>query len=350
LQLACLIAPAYYHRTSVLPIPGNCLFAIAGHRESGPAGVTYAGARHCGQTTQLPIPSVIAMPARSARDWVLLLALSAMWGTAFLFIKLGVATVPPATLAAGRIALGALILYIAVRWRGLALPPPGRAWARFGVIALIGNAAPFFLISWGQQTIDSALAGILMAVMPLTTLLLAHFFVAGERMTAWRAIGFCVGFSGIVVLMGPAALAGLHENVAAQLAVLAGAVCYAANSVIARRLIVSNFLVASAAVMLVAAVMAVPLALLLDRPWTLTPSAGSLAAIVWLGIGPTALATILYFKLIATAGPTFMSLVNYLSPVAALSAGVALLGEQPGSAAFAGLCLILLGIAVSRRG
>ena len=220
------------------------------------------------------------MSARSARDWVLLLALSAMWGTAFLFIKLGVATVPPATLAAGRIALGALILYAAVRWRGLVLPPPGRAWAQFGVIALVGNAAPFFLISWGQQTIDSALAGILMAVMPLSTVLLAHFFVAGERMTPWRAIGFSVGFSGIIVLMGPAALAGLHENIAAQLAVLAGAVCYAANSVIARRLIASNFLVASAAVMIVAAVMAVPLALLLDRPWTLTPSTGSLAAIV----------------------------------------------------------------------
>jgi drug/metabolite transporter (DMT)-like permease len=293
---------------------------------------------------------VIAMPARRAIDWVLLLALTAMWGTAFLFIKLGVATVPPATLVAGRVALGALVLYIALRWRGLALPPPGRAWLPFALIALVGNSAPFFLISWGQRTIDSALAGILMAVMPLTTLLLAHFFVAGERMTAWRAIGFCVGFSGIVVLMGPAALAGLHTNVAAQLAVLAGAVCYAANSVISRRLIAADFLVASTAVMIVATVMALPLALVLDRPWTLAPGAGSLAAIAWLGIGPTALATLLYFKLIATAGPTFMSLVNYLSPVVAVVAGVTLLGEQPGPTAFAGLCLILLGIAVSRRG
>jgi len=280
---------------------------------------------------------------------MLLFALSAMWGSAFLFIKIGVASVPPATLVAGRIALGAMILYTALRWRGLRLPPPGRAWLPFAIIALVGNAAPFYLISWGQQTIDSALAGILMAVMPLTTLLLSHYFVAGERMTVWRTTGFVIGFAGIVVLTGPDVLAGLHGHIIAELAVLAGAICYATNSVLSRRLIASDFLVASTAVMIVATVMTLPLALMLDRPWTIVPGAGSVAAIVWLGIGPTALATILYFKLIATAGPTFMSMVNYLTPVVALLAGVILLGEQPGHSAFAGLALILFGIAVSRR-
>lgn len=289
------------------------------------------------------------MPAHSARDWGLLLALSAMWGTAFLVIKLGVATVPPVTLVAGRIVLGALILFIAMRWRGLALPPPGRAWLPFVVIAFVGNSAPFFLISWGQSIIDSALAGILMAIMPLTTLVLAHFFIAGERMTAWRTVGFVTGFSGIIVLMGPDALAGADGNILAELAVLAGAICYAANSVISRRVIKTDFLVASAAVMIVGSIMTLPLALLIDRPWTLAPSATSVIAIVWLGIGPTALATLLYFKLIATAGPTFMSLVNYLTPVVALMGGVFLLGEHPGTNAFAGLAMILLGIAVSRR-
>ncbi len=290
------------------------------------------------------------MSARSARDWGLLLALSAMWGSAFLFIKLGVASVPPATLVAGRIVIGAIVLYVALRWRGLALPPFGAAWWPYAAIALAGNSAPFFLISWGQQVVDSALAGILMAIMPLTTLLLAHFFVAGERMTLWRTTGFVIGFSGIVVLMEPSALSAAGGNLIAELAVLAGAVCYAANSVISRRLITTDFLVASTAVMVVATVMTLPLALWIDRPWTLAPSAGSVASIIWLGIGPTALATILYFQLIATAGPTFMALVNYFSPVVALAAGVALLGEQPGPAAFAGLGLILLGIAVSRRG
>ena len=286
------------------------------------------------------------------KAWALLAALVAMWGSAFLFIKLGVATVPPATLAASRLALGAATLYAVMRWRGLALPPAGSRWLSFGALAIVGNCIPFYLIGWGQQVIDSALAGILMAIMPLATLLLAHFFVAGERMTANRAFGFSLGFVGIVVLMGPAALAGLGGSllaVTAQAAVLAGALCYAANSVMARRLIETDILVASTAVLIVATIAIVPVALILDRPWTLAPSTASVVAIVWLGVGPTALATLLYFTLIASAGPTFMSLVNYLSPMVALLAGVTLLGEHPGASAIAGLGLILLGIALSRR-
>jgi drug/metabolite transporter (DMT)-like permease len=191
-----------------------------------------------------------------------------------------------------------------------------------------------------------------MGVMPLATLLLAHFFVAGERMTAARALGFSIGLAGVVVLMGSTALTGLGGSLlkaSAQAAVLAGALCYAANSVLARRLIATDFLVASTAVLIVASALMVPAALVFDYPWALAPSAGSAAAIVWLGIGPTALATILYFRLIAAAGPTFMSLVNYLSPVVAVLAGVSLLGEEPGVTALAGLGLILLGIALSRR-
>ena len=292
------------------------------------------------------------MAKHNITHWVLLLSLAAMWGSAFMFVKLGIASVPPATLVASRLALGALLLYAVMRLRGLALPPLGRRWIPFAVLAIVGNSAPFYLISWGQQFIDSALAGILMAVMPLTTLLLAHFFVAGERMRANRAVGFSVGFSGILVLMGPAVLSGLGGSlleVTAQATVLAGALCYAANSVMARRLVATDFLVTSTSVLIVATIVTAPLALVLDRPWTLAPSVSSAAAIIWLGIGPTALATLLYFRLIAAAGPTFMSLVNYLSPLVALLAGVLLLGEKPGLTAFAGLGLILLGIGLSRR-
>ncbi len=292
------------------------------------------------------------MHPHPVKHWVLLLALTAMWGSSFMFIKLGVATVPPATLAASRLALGAVLLYAVMRMRGLALPPLGRRWLPFVALAIVGNCAPFYLITWGQQFIDSALAGILIAVMPLATLLLAHFFVAGERMIAGRALGFCVGFAGVMVLMGPTALAGLGGSllkVAAQAAVLAGALCYAANTIIARRSIATDFLVVSTAVLIVASALMAPVALVFDRPWALVPSVASIAAIVWLGIGPTALATILYFRLIASAGPTFMAIVNYLSPVVALLAGVVLLGEEPGATAVAGLVLILFGVALSRR-
>ena len=290
--------------------------------------------------------------AGSVRNWSLLLALVAMWGSSFMFIKIGIATVPPVTLVASRLALGAVILYAIMRARGLVLPPPGRTWLPFVALAVLGNCLPFFLIAWGQQFIDSALAGILISIMPLATLVLAHFFIAGERMTVYRVLGLAIGFAGIVVLMGPAALAGLGGaagHALAQAAVLAGALCYAGNSVLARRTIAADFLVASTAVLIAAAVLMLPIALVIDSPFANAPSAGSIAAILWLGIGPTALATILYFQLIAAAGPTFMANVNYLSPVVALLAGVLLLGEQPGTTAIAALVLILLGIALSRR-
>ena len=292
------------------------------------------------------------MNTGAVRNWGLLLALVAMWGSSFMFIKIGIATVPPVTLVAARLVLGAVILYTIMRARGLVLPPPDRRWLPYIALAILGNCLPFFLIAWGQQFIDSALAGILISIMPLATLVLAHFFLAGDRTTVHKAMGFAIGFAGIVVLMGPAALAGLGGaagKALAQAAVLAGALCYAGNSVLARRTIAGDFLVASTAVLIAAAVLMLPVALVVDYPYAGAPTAGSIAAIIWLGIGPTALATILYFQLIAAAGPTFMANVNYLSPVVALLAGVLLLGEQPGTTALAGLTLILLGISLSRR-
>jgi drug/metabolite transporter (DMT)-like permease len=288
---------------------------------------------------------------RTAADWALLAALVAMWGSSFMFNKLGVATVPPLTLVAGRLTLGTLTLLVLLRGRGLRLPPWGKIWIAYGMLGIVGNALPFFLITWGQQVVDSALAGILMAAMPLATLVLAHFLVQGEHMTGARVSGFALGFLGIVLLMEPAAVAGIGgaaTQVISQLSILAGALCYSANSIMARLLVRSDFLVAATATLLISALLVVPLALAIDRPWDLRPSISSTAAIVWLGIGPTAIATILYFRLISSAGPTCMSLVNYLSPGVAVFLGVVLLGEEPGVNAYAGLVLILAGIAVSQ--
>jgi len=291
------------------------------------------------------------MPVRSLKDWGLLTALSALWGSNFMFVKLAVATVPPATLVASRLVIGAVILVAVVRAMGYRFPPLGRAWLPYLALALVGNCLPFWFITTGQQTIDSALAGILMAVMPLATLLLAHFHVAGERMTANRVAGFLLGFFGIVVLIGPAALAGLGGSAAqilAQLAVLAGALFYSANSVMTRVILKGDVMVAAAGIITVAAAISLPVALVVDQPWNLEPSSGSVYALVWIGIGPTALATLVYLALIGSAGPTFMSLVNYCIPVIALFLGVMLLGEAPGANAYTGLLLILSGIALSQ--
>jgi drug/metabolite transporter (DMT)-like permease len=293
----------------------------------------------------------VAAHRRTLTEWALLLALVAMWGSAFMFNKLALASLPPATVVIVRLGVGTLAMLALLYGAGLRLPRPGRVWLGFTVLGVVGNAAPFYLITWGQQVVESAVAGILMAVMPLATLVLAHFFVRGEHMSATRVTGFLLGFAGIVLLMEPAAIAGLGGatlQVVSQLAILCGALCYAANSVLARLLVKSDFMVAAAGTLLVSTVLMLPLALAYDRPWTLAPTSGSTLSVVWLGVGPTAVATILYFRLISSAGPTFMSLVNYLSPGVAVLLGVALLGEAPGATAYGGLALILLGIAVSQ--
>ena len=285
------------------------------------------------------------------RDWVLLLALGAMWGSAFTFVKVAVVDVPPATIAAARLLIGATVLVAVIHMRGLSLPPLSRAWHHYALLALIGNAVPFYSIAWGQQYIDSALAGITMASMPLATLVLAHFFVHGEHITRRRMIGFILGFIGIVLLIGPAALSGLGGSalqVAGQLGVLVGALCYATNTIIARRTIKSDALLASAGVLLIASAMTLPFALLLDHPWNLDPGWDSLLSVLWLGVGPTGIAMVFYLVVVGSAGPTFVSLVNYLTPCVAVILGVIILHEEPGAHAYAGLALILSGIALSQ--
>jgi drug/metabolite transporter (DMT)-like permease len=287
----------------------------------------------------------------TAYDWTLLGLLVAMWGTSFLFTKIAVASIPPATLVAARLAIAALMLTALASVAGLSLPPAGAIWARFFSLGLVGNALPFFLISWGQERIDSGLAGILMAIMPLATLVLAHFWVRGERMTRRRLAGFGLGFAGIVVLTGPEALlqlGGAATDIARQLAVLGGALCYAVNAIMARRMPPMHVLVVSAGVTITASALMVPVAVIADVPWRLSPSALSAAAAVWLGVVSTATATIVYFRIITAAGPTFLSLINHLIPVVALVSGVVVLGEQPPLSSLTALVIILSGIALSQ--
>ncbi len=291
--------------------------------------------------------------SHSLRDWASLLTLVVVWGTGFAFIHLAVQSIPPLSLAAGRIVSGAAVLYVAMRAAGLRLPPLGRIWLHFLVLGIVGNVLPFYLISWGQERVASGVAGILMAMNPLVTLLLAHFFVLGEYLSRNRTSGFALGFAGVVVLMGPEALLGIGgggSDVVRQGAVLGGSLCYATNAILTRRMPVTHPLVAAAAVLLVASAVVVPGALILDSPLELAPSTQSLAALAWLGLVPTAAATVVYFRVVASAGPTFQSLVNYPVPVVAVLTGAVLFGEQPEWTALVALALILAGISLSQWG
>jgi len=281
------------------------------------------------------------------RHYLMLGLLAVFWSSGFMFIKIGVETVPPLTMAAGRVVIAAVVLYAVMRAQGHRLPASGRLWAIAFVIGFFGNALPFFLISWGEVRVDSALAAILMAVMPLATLLLSHVFTADERLNVFKGAGVALGIGGVVILVGPSALTGLGGELWHQLAIAGGAVCYAIATVTARKLPPIPPLVPSAATMLCATVQVVPLALALDTPWALAPTAASLLSVAYLGLVPTALATIIYFQLVAARGATFLALNNFLIPVLGTVWGALFLGEVIGVAALFALAVILAGIAVA---
>lgn len=284
-------------------------------------------------------------------DWVALLALTLMWGTAFMFNELALASFPPSVLVAGRILIATAVLFAFMRANGIRLPPIGRAWVPLLVMAVLGNVLPFQLIAWAQQHIDSSLAGILMAVMPLFVLTLAHFLLPGSKLTLYRVVGFVVGFAGVVTIIGPEALRGLDENTAlwGSVAVLGAALSYSLNSIYARRLGAANAVQLSAGMLVAASLLSLPGAAV-NVPDIVSPSVAAMASLLVLGLLSTGLATLLYFRLVQGPGPTFLSFVNYLVPPCAVLAGALFLDETVSSSVYVGLCLILSGIAFSELG
>jgi drug/metabolite transporter (DMT)-like permease len=277
--------------------------------------------------------------------WVALLGLVVLWGSSYLMIEVALAVWQPAEIAGLRIAAAAVVLLFVMLLRGDRLPSTWRHWRLLAAIAVIGNCLPFFLISWGQQYVESGLAGILAASTPLFVLILAHFLLDDERLSAGHVAAFGLGLCGIVVLMGPdslAAVGGSMQRLLAQLAILGGALGYAVATVIARKLPAGSALVTSAGVMLVGSLFMAPyVGAGLSAPVSDWRGA---VAIGFLGIMGTGVASILYFRLVAETGARFTSMLNYLVPVWAVGLGAAILGELLPWTAWLGLILVLGGL------
>ncbi len=281
-------------------------------------------------------------------DTARLFALGAIWGSAFLCIEIALTGFAPLTLAAGRIALAAVALAVAVRLAGQHLPFHPRTLGLLTVIGFFNTALPFVLISWGQQHIDSAMAAILMAIGPFVALILSHLFTGDDRLTLPKIAGMLLGFAGVAVLVGIDAIAGAKATVLGQLSVMGAAACYALSGVLTRRVAHVPPLANAATVLLTATVYMVPLALLVDRPWLSMPGGPALMALAFLGLFPTGLAYLLRFQIITAVGATFMSQVSYLVPLFAVLWGWLFLAEIPSAGGWAALGLILLGINISR--
>jgi drug/metabolite transporter (DMT)-like permease len=281
-------------------------------------------------------------------DWCLLLALSILWGGSFFFVDVAVTALPPFTIVLSRVAIAALVLHLALRITGTAMPWDGRTWLAFFGMGLLNNAIPFSLIVWGQTHIASGLASILNATTPLFTVLVAHVLTADERLSTNRAAGILIGLAGVIVLIGPQALAGLGEDVLAQLAILGAALSYGFAAIFGRRFKRMGLppLATAAGQVTASSLMLLPVALLIDRPWSLSaPGLPVWGAIPGLALFSTAFAYVVFFRILASAGAVNLSLVTFLIPISAIVLGALILGERMAATDFVGLALIGLGLA-----
>lgn len=278
----------------------------------------------------------------------MLLVLAVLWGGSFFFHDIAVRELPSFTLVWLRVAIAALALLLALRLLGQRMPGQGDVWMAFVGMGLLNNVVPFVLIVWGQHHIASGLAAILNATTPLFTVLVAHLLTPDERLTPLKLAGVVVGLAGAVAMVGPDALAGLGTDVTAQVACLAGALAYALAGIFGRRFKRMGItpLATAAGQVSASTMLLLPLMLLVDRPWTLAmPPSTTWAAVLGVGLLSTALAYVLYFRILAAAGATNLLLVTFLIPLSAILLGVSVLGETLLLRHLGGMMLIGAGLA-----
>lgn len=279
-------------------------------------------------------------------DYALLLLLGLVFGSTYLFISLGLQTIPPITLAALRAFVGFLALFGLTLAFGHAIPRDLRSWRTFALLGFFGGALPFTLMSFAQQRIDSSLASIIITSMPLFTLALAHAFT-DDRASPRKIAGVLIGFGGILLLLGPAALRGQSSSLVGQLLYLGVALSYSVMAILVRRLGGGSgtALSRTACSNAMATLMVVPLAFLLEQPAAVSPSLNSIIGVLGLGLLSSTLGQFLVFRLSATAGPNFASANNYLGPPVGILWGVLLLSEPITWLRIAAMLVIFAGIA-----
>lgn len=284
--------------------------------------------------------------------WIPFLALGAIWGSSYFWIKVGLETLSPLTLISGRLLLGALLLAIVVAVSRQELPRERRQYGHLLVMAVINIVAPFALITYGEQSIDSALASILNATVPLGVIILAPLFLPDERITLPRIGGLALGFAGVVLLVAPDLVNISDADLTGEVMLLVSSLSYAAGNVYSKRnihglrpMIPALFQVSFAAAIVV------PLALLIENPiGTLTPAPEAILAVVWLGLLGSGVAYLCYFTILTHWGATRTSLVAYLLPVVGIALGAAILGDPVTVNRIVGTLLVIAGIALVNSG
>jgi drug/metabolite transporter (DMT)-like permease len=286
--------------------------------------------------------------AMTAREWGLLALLSLLWGGSFFLIGVAIKELPPLTLVTLRVGLAAALLWAGAPFLGVTLPRSAKAVAAVAVLGFGNCALPFALIAWGQTHLPSGLASILNAATPLFSVLAAHVLTAEEKLSGLKVFGTVAGLTGVAWLIGPDLLTGASANLWAELAVLAAALAYALSAIFGRRVrgLGLRPVDVAAGQLTAATLYLAPLALIVDRPWTLPmPGAATIAAVLAIAAFSTALAYVVYFRILAGAGATNVLLVTLLVPATSVVLGALFLHERLAGRQFLGFALIALGLA-----
>ena len=282
-------------------------------------------------------------------EWTLLVILSMLFGSSFFYIGVAVKEVPTFTIVVVRVAIAAVILLAVMRVMGTRMPTDRRLWAAFFALALLNNVIPFSLIVWGQGHVASGVASILNASTPLFGVVVAHRFTSDERMTPGRVIGVVIGLIGVTVMIGFSAFQDLGLDLLAPLAIVGATLSYALASVFGRRFRRYGVspMTTAAGQLTASSIVLIPVVLIIDQPWTLpVPGTETIGALIALGALSTALAFVLYFRILATAGANNVLLVTFLLPITAVLLGVLVLDEVLLARHIPGIALIGLGLAV----
>ncbi len=289
--------------------------------------------------------SFAAPPHSLALELLLLAALATLWGASFTFIKLGVETIPPVTFIAARTVIAGVLL-LGILWaRGIALPRDRATWRSLGIQACLNSVMPFTLIAWAETRIDAGLATILNSTTPIFAFLITWAITRHEAVTARKLFGTIMGIAGVCLIMGVGALTGLGSDIWGQIAMLVASLSYGAAAIYGHNFKHLDSMVPAAGSMLCGAVILVPLSLLVDRPWTLQPSTTSLWALLALSVFSTALAFVIYFRLVRTLGSVGVTSQAYLRIPIGVGIGVVFLGESLAGSAWLGLVFVVVGVA-----
>jgi drug/metabolite transporter (DMT)-like permease len=279
-----------------------------------------------------------------AKELARLLALSTLWGASYAFIKIGVETIPPVTLIAARTLVAGTLLVAVIRFRGRKLPSDRQIWARFLFQACLNSVVPFTLIAWAEQTTETGLATILNSTSPIFAFLLTALITRHEILTNRRLFGVAAGLVGTCLIVGVEALGGFGHELWAQLAIVAATICYAGAAIFGKSFKGLDPMMPAAGSLICGAAVLIPASFIIDRPWTLTPGANSVLALLALSVFSTALALVIYFRLVQTLGSVGATAQAYLRVPIGVAIGVLFLGETLSSTAWLGLACVLVGV------